>query len=453
MSDSESTELNLHEALLTIPKFGNGIGLHRMLAVCNSLPNINWMKGLDAIKVTGSNGKGSVSIMVANVLKELGVSTGLYTSPHLLQFNERMMVDGEPISDSDLAAAVEWFYQQRDTYQQRFPNDTIGAFEAFTAIALHYFSLKQPSALVSEAGIGGRYDSTRIIPGQLVGLTSLDLEHTALLGNTLELIAYDKADLCPEGGLIITGVSDADILRRLRGYCALRGVMVRSTAEHSAVRRISFGETFMELDLDLDGITLPGLLVALQGIHQVTNVVVALLLLQEWLKKHNPTLSTDQFETAIRQGLKSLNWPGRFERIHQSPDVYIDVGHSPDAIKSLVQTVRTALAGKRILLVTGVSYDKEVESIIEELLPIADAVICTRAYHKGSPTEEVLRIVQNKKPDIPTFVDATIEEAIEHAVEYATHNNLTVLVAGGLFLSMEAAHALRGKNPKDLHFF
>jgi dihydrofolate synthase/folylpolyglutamate synthase len=453
MSDSEPTTLGLYDGLRTIPKFGNGIGLHRMLALCNSLPNSDWMKELDAIKITGSNGKGSVSVMVANVLKELGVSTGLYTSPHLLQFNERMMVDGKPISDSELAAATEWFYAQRDSYQQRFPNDTIGAFEAFTAIALHYFSIKQPTALVSEAGIGGRYDSTRIIPGRLVGLTSLDLEHTALLGNTLEMIAYDKADLCPEGGIIITGVSDKDILRRLRGYCAVREITVLAAAEHSTVGRVSFGETHMEVDLDLDGITLPGLLVSLQGSHQVTNVVVAILLLQEWLKKHQPTISPEQFETAIRQGLRSLNWPGRFERVHQSPDVYIDVGHSPDAIKSLVQTVRTALAGKRILLVTGVSYDKEVESIVKELLTIADAVICTRAYHKGSPTEDIFRIVQSTEPDLPTFVDATIEEAVGHAVEYAKQNKLTVLVAGGLFLSMEAAYALSGLNAKDLQFF
>ncbi len=453
MNASERTNRSIQEALLTIPKFGNGIGLHRMLALCNPLASTDWMKQLDAIKITGSNGKGSVSVMVASVLKELGISTGLYTSPHLLEFNERIMIDGQPISNSELAEAVKWFYRRRDEYQQHFPDDTIGAFEAFTTIALYYFSKRQPRALVTEGGIGGRYDSTRIIAGQFVGLTSLDLEHTALLGNTLELIAYDKADLCPDGGMIITGVSDPDILRRLRGYCALRRITLRCTIEHSTVHRVSFNETYMELDLELDGITLSGLRVGLQGVHQVTNVVVAILLLQEWLKVHEPTLSTEQFDNAIRQGMRSLYWPGRFERIHQNPDVFIDVGHSPDAIKSLVQTVQIALADKRILLVTGVSYDKEVESIVKELLSIADAVICTRAYHKGSPSEEILRIVQNAKPDIPTFVDATIEEAMHRALEYASKNNMTVLVAGGLFLSMEAAHSIRGSNPKDLHFF
>jgi dihydrofolate synthase/folylpolyglutamate synthase len=450
---SEPTKLSIQEALLTIPKFGNGIGLHRMLALCRPLVSTGWMKQLDAIKVTGSNGKGSVSVMLASVLKELGISTGLYTSPHLLEFNERIMIDGQPISDAELAEAVEWFDQRRDEYRQHFPDDTIGAFEAFTSIALSYFAKRQPRALVAEGGIGGRYDSTRIIKGQFVGLTSLDLEHTALLGRTLELIAYDKADLCPDGGVIVTGVSDTDVLRRLRAYCHLRRITLRSTVEHSTVHRVSFGDTHMELDLELDGIRLSGLRVALQGHHQVTNVLVAILLLQEWLKVHEPTLSTERLVEAIRQGMDSLCWPGRFERIQQNPDVFVDVGHSPDAIKSLVRTVRAALAGRRILLVTGVSYDKEAESIVGGLLSIADAVVSTRAYHKGAPAEEILRIVRKTKPDIPAFVEATIEEAMRHALEYAAKNGMTVLVAGGLFLSMEAAHALRGNNPQDLRFF
>ncbi len=423
-----------------------------MLALCSSLPNANWMKEIDAIKITGSNGKGSVSVMVASVLKELDVSTGLYTSPHLLRFNERIGVDGIPIPDCELAEAFEWFSQRRDAYQQQFPDDAIGAFEAFTAIALHYFSKIQPAALVCEAGIGGRYDATRVIPGRVVGLTSLDLEHTPLLGDTLELIAYDKIDLCPDGGVVVTGLSDTDLLRRLKAYCALRGITIRPALEHATVQRVSFGEDYMELDLNLEGLALTKLQVALQGVHQVTNVIVAILLLQEWLGEHHPDFSEGRFKAAVRRGMRALIWPGRFERIHRNPDVYIDVGHSPGAIRSLVQTVKLALKGQQILLVTGVSYDKDTESIVKQLLSISDAVICTRAYHKGSPAADILRIVRDTR-HIPAFVDQTIEEAMRHAVDYAQQNDMTILVAGGLFLSMEAAHVLRGNNPKDLQFF
>src|ERR1044071_725652 len=132
MKTHETLGQRIQAELLAIPKFGNGIGLHRMRALCEPLLQTPWMSGLDAIKVTGSNGKGSVCAMAAAVFGELGISCGLYTSPHLIRFNERIVTDGEQISDTELAEAVAWFFQQRDEYAARFPDDTVGAFEAFT---------------------------------------------------------------------------------------------------------------------------------------------------------------------------------------------------------------------------------------------------------------------------------------------------------------------------------
>ena len=175
MKASETLGQKIQAELLAIPKFGSGVGLHRMLALCRPLLQAQWMSGLDAIKVTGSNGKGSVCAMAAAVFGELGISCGLYTSPHLIEFNERIITDGERITDAELAEAVAWFFQRRDEYAAHFPGDTVGAFEAFTALALYHFSRKRPRVLVAEAGIGGRYDSTRIIPGKIVALTSLDI--------------------------------------------------------------------------------------------------------------------------------------------------------------------------------------------------------------------------------------------------------------------------------------
>jgi dihydrofolate synthase/folylpolyglutamate synthase len=444
---------DLQAELLAVPKFGKGVGLHRMLALCRTLLATDWMTQLDAIKVTGSNGKGSVCAMLDAVFKALNIGCGLYTSPHLIRFNERIVTDGEPIADFELAAALDWFYQRREAYQGRFPADRIGAFEAFTAIALCHFANRQPRALVAEAGIGGRYDSTRIIPGKLVGLTSLDLEHTTLLGDTLELIAYDKADLCPAGGILVVGEVDADTQQRLAAYCALRQVTLRVAADYSEVRRVTVGETHMELDLTVDGLDLSGLRITLQGEHQVTNLVVAILLLRQWLKWHEPQLAPERFENAVRRAMLTLQWPGRFERIGCNPDIYIDVGHTPDAIAALVRTARAAFQGKRVLLVTGVSYDKDVEGIVSGLLPIADAVICTRAYHKGSPPEKILQAVKRTRPEVATALAATIEQAVQTARQQAIDQDMVVLIAGGLFLSIEAMCALRAYDPQRLHFF
>jgi dihydrofolate synthase/folylpolyglutamate synthase len=448
----ESSTMTL-APLFDMPKFGNGVGLHRMIALCEGLFATEWAKRLDALKVTGSNGKGSVCAMTAAILHELGIPTGLYTSPHLLRFHERIVLAGQPISDADLDESVRWCGDRCEHYRRRHPDDVIGAFEAFTAVALHHFAKKQPRALVSEAGIGGRYDSTRIIPGKIVGLTSLDLEHTATLGSTLELIAYEKADLCPAGGLLVTGWIDDEVLRRLRAYAELREISVISAKERSVARATRFGDTHMTVDLEVDGFRLPDLALALQGHHQVSNAAVAILLVRRWLERHRPDISHGTLEAALRRGLSSVQWPGRFQRIHQGPDVFIDVGHSPDAIAWLLKTVTDRLANRRILLVTGVSYDKAVESIVTQLVKVAHAVISTRAHHKGAPVERIDRIVRSSTNGIPCFTEDTIESAMLRAIEYATRNDMTVVVAGGLFLSIEAMQAVQGKDPRDLAFF
>lgn len=439
--------------LISIPKFGTGVGLHRLAWACAPLYAAGWLAGLDAIRVTGSNGKGSVSAMTAAVLQALGVSCGLYTSPHLYEFNERIVLNGQPISDADLADATAWFQERQQEYARLHPEDHFGAFEAFTAVALYYYSQQAPQALVAEAGIGGRYDSTRLIPGRLVGLASVDLEHTQLLGSTLELIAYDKADLCPPGGTLVAGDLEADLLRRLESYCALRGVELVSSAAVARVERVGFAGGSMQLDLQVDGLAFPGLEVSLQGYHQVNNAILAILLARRWQQAHLPGVAEARFKAAVYAGLAGVLWPGRFEQVNVDPPVYIDVGHTPAAIDLLVRSARAVLGEQPVLLVTGVSKDKEVERIVARLLPLASGVVCTRAYHKGSPVEAIRAVVGQHAPHLPAFSYPTIDAAMGFAVDYARERGMVVLVAGGLFLAIEARQALVGEDPQELAFF
>src|SRR5512146_1670875 len=198
MPDKEGP--NPFARLSHLKKMGNGVGLHRISWLVSDLLARPWLANLQSIRVTGSNGKGSVCAMLDSIFEALGIERGLYISPHLVRFNERFSLNGNLISDEELMAAIDWFLAREREYSGSYPDDSIGLFEAYTAIALQYFDHHKPDVLVAEAGIGGRYDATRVIPGNLVGLTSLDLEHADLLGNSLELIAYDKADLCPTGG-------------------------------------------------------------------------------------------------------------------------------------------------------------------------------------------------------------------------------------------------------------
>jgi dihydrofolate synthase / folylpolyglutamate synthase len=449
----EARRRDLEARLYALPKFGAGVGLHRVAALLADVRESPWMAGLDAIKVTGSNGKGSVCAMTAAILGALGVSTGLYTSPHLRAFRERIVVGGEPISDADLERALEWVEPRVAAYHRAHPGDTIGAFEAYTAMAMSHFAEVRPRALVVEAGIGGRYDATRLVPGSITALTSVDLEHTAILGATTDLIAYDKADLCPDGGVLVAGALAPDLDRRLAAYCELRRIRLVRGACAAVIRSFALGDSHMTADVEIDGLRLRDLRIALQGEHQVMNAIVAVLLVRAWASRHLPGLAPEDLEPAIRRGLAEVRWPGRFECVHHDPDVYIDVGHSPGAIDVLARTVRAALPGRRILLVTGVSYDKAVEPIVGGLLGLASEVICTRAHHKGSPVSDIERIVRAAAPHLPARVAPTIEEAMEMAVRRASEAGMTVLVAGGLFLCAEAAEALRGRDPRGLRFF
>ncbi len=424
-----------------------------MMELCRDLAEGEWFSQLDAVKVTGSNGKGSVCAMLSAILSAAGVENGLYTSPHLLDFRERIALAGRPIPEDELAAAGAWFRERRRRYAELHPDDEVSGFEASTAVALRFFSERKPAAVVAEAGIGGRYDPTRIIPGRLAVLVSLDLEHTELLGSSLEEIAYDKCDLAPDGSVLVVGALPPEILRRLRAYCRMRGVRIVAAEESCSVTRSAFTPSGMQADLAWGEGRLENLEIGLYGEHQVRNAAVALVTAREWLARHRPRLHAEELESAARRGLREVRWPGRFERLQTDPEVFVDVGHTPAAVAAVVDSARKLLGHRRILLVTGVSYDREAPTIVHRLVEIADAVIGTRAWHKGLAASSIAELVRERKPALPLVVEEKIERAVARAVEQAAAEGMTVLVAGGLFVAAEAAAVIRGRDPQGLQFF
>lgn len=439
------------KALAELPRFGTGIGLHRMLELCREPLEGDWLSSLDAIKVTGSNGKGSVAAMAASILRRAGVTTGLYTSPHLFRLRERFAVGGEPIGDDELAAAVAWLAGRRERYEERHPGDRVGRFEALTAIAVRCFARARPAAVVAEAGIGGRYDSTRVFPGGLTALTSLDLEHTALLGASLEEIAYGKADLAADGSTLVTGTLPPEILRRLRSYARLRRLELVPAEDLCRVRRSVATEGGTRMQLEVDGRRWDDVDLALAGAHQVANARVAVALACGWLGRHR-RLPAPALERAVRAGLAEVRWPCRLEKIRADPDVVVDAGHTPGAVAAVAGAVGEIYGGRRILLVTGVSRDKPISAIVSPLAAVAEEAIVTRAHHRGAPVAEVALAVRAAAPSLPLATAASVEEALAEALATAGPETL-VLVAGGLFLAAEASVVLRGGDPRQLVFF
>jgi len=290
--------------LLRLPKFGNGIGLHRMLwAVDQARLTNEWWGNLDVLKVTGSKGKGSTSSLCSSILVQLGLRTGLFTSPHLLRFNERIKLVGDDVSDNDLAISWAWFKELAAKYSSTHPDDSFGAFEALTCVAFNVFARHSLEVIVCEAGIGGRYDSTRPFPGKTVALTSVELEHTELLGSTTELIAYDKTDLCPTGGTLVVGQVGEELIRRLRSYCRLRSVNLIEVETESHISDITFHDNRMEFLLSCVGLEFGRVSTSLLGEHQAGNIAVAITACWDWLSRNRPDISGDLFRESVIEGI------------------------------------------------------------------------------------------------------------------------------------------------------
>lgn len=439
--------------ILSVPKFGTGIGFARMQELLEPLLSSEWGQRFTTIRVTGTNGKGSVVAMTHAILAALSVNCGRFISPHLINFHERILIGGREIRDDEIERAYSWV---RERVQAASAGDAFGSFELLTAVCLRSFFENDVGLGVVEAGIGGRYDTTRLLPGHLVALTSVGLEHTELLGKTEELIAHDKLDLCPDGGTVVSVRRDPELWRRIRAYCRVRRITLIDAMDFCKIeclgtdaRDVAFG---MTLRVGWDDTSFEAFL-PLVGTHQIENAAVAISLVRLWIKSFLPETSDETLVAGIKTGLGQVSWPGRLECISRSPRVFIDVGHSPDACARLAESVKAVLGDQPILLVTGVSSNKAVKEILRLLVPLGHTILCTRAHHNGEQVERIAAIVRELAPAAPLVQADTIEEAAALARRLAESNGMTVLVAGGLFLAIEFRVAWDGGDPTQLRFF
>ena len=383
---------------------------------------------------------------------ELGLRVGLYTSPHLLRFNERIKVNGEEIRTEDLEAAFAWFSGLQKEYSSLFPNDYFGAFEAFTAVALFHFNHSDVEVIVSEGGIGGRYDWTGVLP-----MIGADTHRTGTLRDTRQTPtgknAFDKADICPDGGDLIVGRIDAEVRRRLSSYCRLRRVRAIYAEELCKI----YGPTSqspdrMEFGLKCDGIDFGRLRSSLIGEHQIGNIAVAVLAVSHWIAQRRQDIAEAGFRSAVQRALPRVKWPGRLQRIRQNPDVIIDVGHTPQSMRTTVAAINSLRGPKKVLLVTGVSRDKDVRGILAEIVPVADRILCTSAYHKGETAAVIRDHCRALRPELDIHSAEHTDQAAIDALRMVSSDSWMVLIAGGLFVSIETMWAMQGRDPRELQF-
>lgn len=370
--------MNLSEALDFIHATswqGSRLGLERIGSLMELLGNPQ--KKLRFIHVAGTNGKGSVCAMLSEILTRAGYTTGLYTSPHLFRNNERMKVNGVDISDDELARLAE---QVKPLVEKM--GDPPTEFERITAMALLYFQQKHCDVVVLEVGLGGRLDSTNVIdaPDAAV-ITNIALEHTEVLGDTLEKIAGEKSGIIKPGADVILSAQTAEVEAVVRRTCEERGCALRVTDPKAEMLR----------SCGLDGQTLDyrdrrDLRLRLIGDYQYKNAAVALDTVDVLRERRGYDIP----ESAVREGLAAVVWPGRFEVLQRDPLVLVDGAHNPDGVTELTKCLREYLPGRKMTLLMGVMADKDYADMICMMAPFANEFVAvTPESHRALPAEEL----------------------------------------------------------------
>ncbi len=438
--------------MFDMPKYGDGVCLARMAGLLEALGIDRARLQRSSVVVTGSNGKGSTAAMCAHIGRAYGLRTGLFTSPHLVRFNERIQVDGVEIGDEAFSRLQQRIEAAIAEVSKRL-DEQFGAFEALFALACLHFQESGCDFAVFEAGIGGRYDPVRLVGAQQTCVTSVDYEHVELLGNTLELIASDKSDACAAGGTIVYGENCRGLRPHLVEYNRGRGctpLFVRDDVRIDNEVTAAAGQHF---DFRLGDHDFRRLELNLPGAFQVNNAAIAVTLFLLWLQSEQPRSAPDRIEAAIRAGLREARWPGRLEIISRDPLTVIDVGHTPDGIRQSLASLMAIHGPDDWILVTGASRDKKADEIVGALAPSFDTIICTAAHHKGADAREIAAAAARANPAADIRVAAMIEDAVRISQESAKANQQRIYVAGGLFLAIEYGTVAKGGRAEDLKFF
>lgn len=438
--------------MFDLPKYGDGVCLARMAELLDALGMDRARLQRISVVVTGSNGKGSTAAFCADIGRAYGLRTGLFTSPHLYRFNERVQVDGVPVGDADLArlrqriaAAIAGISRPR--------GEKFGAFEALFALACLHFQEAECEFAVFEAGIGGRYDPVRLVGALVTCVTSVDYEHVELLGHSLQLIASDKSDACASGGTIIYGENCRPLRPHLIEYNRNSGVTSLFVRDEISIGSEIASTSGQRFDYQFGYHDFRLLEIGLLGAFQINNAAIAITLFLLWLQRAHPRKALDRIEAAARAGLRDTHWSGRLETIQQDPLTVIDVGHTPDGVRQSLASLKAIHGADGWVLVTGISFDKKADEIVGALAPSFDTIVCTRAHHKGADAERIAAAVRKANPQAAVHIAATIEDAVAMSRKLAASQSRKIYVAGGLFLAIEYAVVARGGRAQDLNFF
>lgn len=399
---------------------GSKPGLERIGEMMEQLGNVQ--EDLKFIHIAGTNGKGSVSAMLSSVLTAAGYRTGLFISPYIMRFNERMQVNGMPISDEELAEIITEVQPVAESMAER-PTE----FEIITAAAFLWFARQKCDIVVLETGLGGRLDATNLISKNVCTvITNLGMDHTEYLGNTLGEIAGEKCGILKPGCPVVAYRSAPEAMKVIRA---------RAKELECPVRTADFGK-IKALSADLQGQTFqykqfPELTVHLLGAHQLKNAAVALETISV-LRKAGWEIPDE----AVVQGMDATRWPGRFEVLQDNPMVIVDGAHNPQGVESLIAAVKEYLPGQHIVCVTGVLADKDWKPMMDRLKTVvSDFVAVTPDSPRALGNVRLARYLTDRQHWVSVADD--VEKGLTGALERAKATGGMVLACGSLYMAAD----------------
>jgi dihydrofolate synthase/folylpolyglutamate synthase len=389
-----------------------------------------------SVHIAGTKGKGSTSAMIASVLTASGYRTGLYTSPHLHTFRERMKVDGELIAEEEFAGIVEGLRPEVEAVNRLGGLGELTTFEILTALAFVYFKEKGVDFQVLETGLGGRLDATNVVKPEVCIITSISFDHTEVLGHTLTQIAKEKAGIIKPGGRVVSAPQHLEASAVIESVCRERGASLTKVGEEVTWRRnkiSDFGQSFQLKGIRGDY----ELSIPLLGEHQLENAAVAVSAL-EVLADHGAKISPE----SMAKGLSQVHWPGRLQILQYNPLFVVDGAHNADSARRLREALKQYFDFDNALLIVGTSQEKDIAGIVAELSLLPSMVIVTRSHHPRAVATSEL-VAEFLKWGVKPQAAENVPSAVELALAEAKPRDL-ICATGSLFIVAEVIEYIEG---------
>ena len=391
---------------------------------------------LKVVHVAGSKGKGSTAALITSILTHAGYKTGLFTQPHLITPRERCRINSRLISETEFAQYVNRLKPSIEAMAESESVGRVSFFEIYTALAFTYFADNAVDFAVIEVGLGGRLDATNVVDPLVSVITPISLEHTAILGDTHEAIAKEKAEIIKPNRPVVLAPQVPEAQAVFEAVAADRDAPMAEVGRDIHLKRKDWNINGQTFDLTTQSVFYPDLFLSLIGEHQALNAATAIGCI-EHIRQEGYKVP----RTSIYDGLKEVRWTGRMQVVGQSPVILLDGAHSPTSAKALCEAIREVFHYDRLILVVGLMQDKDLQAIGEVLCPFADEIITTQAFDnpRVTPAEEIAGAWSETGTKF--HVCPNVREAIPLAKSIATPSDL-ICIAGSIYIVGEAMKVL-----------